>query len=202
MTGVSHEADIFQPRSVITVDDVTELNDFETLVGDTIIPNMTPTDRIAWLGRSALKDLLRPAGFNGRMMNMQLYVMEDPLSQLLTVHERGLKGVRRSGQRSTELGREAMKLEYRADAKSTGKKALHPVTAELYYFPLARTGASTDEYNVRQVNNNGGSPIIRSTTKPVFDALAFERMHDESVQVGLGVIRERMAHAHVQPKRT
>lgn len=177
----------FQPGDIITFGDITELPDFEDYVAENMFPNMTPTQMNAWKGRAALRDLVRPPAFNGRIADIRLEVMVDPYAQLMNARERGWRFGGTNGNpkpRTNEFAFEAEELSegfvFTADAKSSGKGSIGEIQSELWYVPvpkspIVRAFVTAHGEVIRQsrgvdqeAGNNGGSIVQRYVAKSRF----------------------------------
>src|SRR5215472_7653259 len=82
-------AELFPAGKVITFEDLNDLAAFEDVVAPLIDPYYHAA---AWSRRLPLRNLLRPAGFHGRMYDATLEVMDQPYQKLRSAKARGWKG--------------------------------------------------------------------------------------------------------------
>jgi hypothetical protein len=137
---------ILEPDSIIEFGDVAELTSFEDDIAKNMFPNMTSIQLNAWQGRVALKGLVRPPNFNGRVGDIQLHVMTDPYPLLMSARERGLKFGGERGKptpRVNEFVSEAESLSegfvFTANAYSSGAGIIGQIETELWYVPVPRS---------------------------------------------------------------
>ena len=173
----------FNSQPVITLDDASMLRDFEDVIALYVAPWMTPTQNKTWEARTDIRDSLRPLKFNGRMANIALHSMEDPIEALRTVRERGFKfksgqrlGSRLVRLRDLDEHEEVLGFSYTADAQSTGRGIIGQVQAELWYYPSRYENFSL-----------GG--VIRAVTQPKIETEDFIRLEDESRSMALSALR-------------
>lgn len=126
---------IFVPGMTIEFVDATELHAFEDALGPHIQPGL---DTELWSSRVALKELLRPPKFNGRIGNLALSVMDEPRNHLLNSRDRGwqIKGTNLNKTNSWAYGEDPFTgFTFTADAFSSGRGKIGQIQAELWYAP-------------------------------------------------------------------
>ncbi len=213
-----------QPGDIIELTNITELPLFEDLVAADIDPTMTNTQKAGWAGRMAIKDLLRPPRFNGRITNIQLSVMKEPYEKLGNARERGWRFSSKGGQpqasknpteRADDNSVPYRGFGFTADARSTGRGIVGQIQAELWYRAVAsywregtghytrkRTGERI-EYPAmlcsRSLEIHGRSPIQRIVTQSQIEAERFIALDETARKIGFRVLQQNMRHPIVQP---
>lgn len=178
----------FEPNSVIRLEDVTQLQEFEEAVIDEVAPDVAPTRRGLWTGRVALKDLLRVPKFNGRITDIELAVIEDPVTALQDAAADGAQfigsartGVSRWSDAHIEFARErALAFDFSATARSSRQGTVGNINTTLWYVP-----ESPERYA-----NSTRDPVKRSILRPRIDRERFTDLHRMSRQMGHDAVRQ------------
>lgn len=145
-----------EPGTVITLPGTGQLLQLESIIGATIIQNVTRAENWSgfadefkenWGARPNLPEILKGSKFHGRLLDIELVVMDDPIEQLVA-SERARRRFPVIGD-SDLLGRvdnaklaRADRLGYgfhlRAQRQSSGRRGqLGPATADVWYVPKA-----------------------------------------------------------------
>lgn len=211
---------LLQPGNVIELGNIRELSEFEDMVALGIHPEMSRLQRDAWAGRTALKDCIRPAKFNGTIADIRLEVMHDSYERLLDARERGFRFPRGvTPRRLTGQFAERLSGNYRgfilvADATSAGRGTIGQIQTELWYAPVPLSNHQvTREYTkksgevstysnrhiVRVTRDHGGASVRRYVANPKLESENFIKLDEESRLIGLAALRESMMHPIVQP---
>ncbi len=208
---MSEKPDFLLPGTVIKFGDIQQLREFEDVVATAIAPDMTATQRQAWEGRSNIVDSIRPPKFNGRMVDVELEVMDEPYERLLDARERGWalsKGAahRMTNEHNLEQSERYVGLSLTADAKSTRRREVGQVQAELWYGPVPTRPQShlrLDNTKGRIIHSApyGGQPIKRVITKPKLETEKFIELDQTARRIGFEVLREAMRHPIIAPHR-
>lgn len=147
---------------IIDIGPITGLAPFEAAVAHDLSPLMPINEEIAWSGRLALRELIRPPKINGTITNITMEAMEDPIAQMQTAHERGWKFSNRGGRLSKYVLEGNASAEhirgfvFNAQAVSGSHTGTLPVEAEIWYELIsARVNARLD-----------GMPIHRAVSVP------------------------------------
>lgn len=201
------------PGDVIEFADITELPAFEDIVFAEIDPSMTDRQREAWMGRVALKDLIRPPKFNGSIANINLEVMENPYDRLLDANDRGwtFRGrgngslnYKLTNQYAEELIPRYRGFVFTADAKSSGRGVVGQISTEIWYKPVPRYSAISKlgkSYSVKHANAYAGSSVTRTVAKPKMEIDRFIDLDEKARHVGFKVLARSMKHAISTPIR-
>lgn len=142
-----------------------------------------------WDCRLDICGIIRPPKFNGRITNIRLEPMEEPLRRLLDANERGLKFVKgfvlsplSHDEKELQLFSQSYKgFSLTADAISTGRGVVGQIKTELWYGPCApRKPGSSYSVDGRAANVNGG--IRRYIARPEMHHKSFEDYHRSSIK--------------------
>ena len=179
----------FEAHSTIHIDDATNLPEFEELVATYLAPEMRDNQRIMWDARPRLADALRPPTFNGRMANIAIQAMSNPLEASVTAKQRGFRFSHGQGGKN-QLDRmakmdecdELLGFTYTADAYSTGRGKRGQVQAELWYYPSTEMNA----YN---------TAVTRLTTVPKIETQDYIYLVDTSTKIALMTLRSAIKNA-------
>lgn len=173
---------------VIRFANFADLGKFEDQIAANIEPNMSEEAAGTWAARTAIKQLMRPERFDGRLfngslLNPELRVVSDAYQRLLTVRDRGhqLNGSIRpktlvlSDEARVELAEKYKGFIFSADLHSSGRGVVDKVVAEVWYAP-----AAIERRKGKRVRTSRyGAAVRRITTKPVADKTILE-----SVEIG------------------
>jgi hypothetical protein len=200
------------PGDSIRLTDATELVAFEDTVAYNMDPTMTSLMQEAWVGRTTLKDLIRPPKFNGTIADIELVVMDLPFERLVDARERGWKFRQISGFLSSMPKDEEVINSFRgftflAEARSSGKGTIGQIQAELWF---NRVGANRNMVRDvveggslgggrKRTNGYGGASVLRRVTVPKIETTKFVELHETSRRIGLEVLRNAMRHPTVLP---
>lgn len=204
------------PGTVIGFGDITELPAFEDMIASEIDPRITNIYRDAWAGRTAIRELVRPAKFNGRIGDIMLTVMNEPYERLCDANERGIRFTRGKGggtggsqSRLTEnldvLVPQYKGFIFTASAYSSGRGLIGQVQTEAYYFPTHftnRPDKSDGSPGGRSLalNKSAGSSVRRVVAKPVIASEgAFIELNEASRCIAYDVLRKSLRNAKPQP---
>jgi hypothetical protein len=179
----SSETQLHQPGNVITLIDATQLHEFEDLIAAEVNPHMGPPDLEAWGGRTALKDILRPSKFNGRIINIALEVMHNPQNDYCRQQDHGF---REPVSHNISHG-----FNLTADAKSSGRGVVGQIQGYLWY-------ASTDAHyvadakgrTIKHTYSAGG--VRRIFHGPRYEKEQFITFQHHSEAIGFTVLRDAM----------
>lgn len=173
---------------------------------------MTDLQAAAWSGRVAIRELLKPPKFNGRIGNIILSVIENPYEQLINAHNRNVTFTRKGGiggqnlTRSSERADKTLPLfkgfTFTAEATSTGRGVIGQIQAELYYFPvsLKRNYVSSSRQPYKDVTNAAGSSVKRVVSKPeIASEQSFIELADTSRLIAYSVLRSNIKRPFSQP---
>jgi hypothetical protein len=197
------------PGDVIQLDDITKMPIFEDLVAEQVDPSMTQSMRNAWSGRVGIKDLLRPAKFNGTIGNIQLVKMDDPFERLFDARQRGWSfgGSRVSIPKNPTLDQEVRDsyqgFTFIADASSSGRGTIGQIQTELWFglvsiYRKVQTRTNINGEVVKYPSNhkssaaNGGASVRRIVAKPKIENKAFFKLDETSKKIGFQVLRENV----------
>ena len=192
------------PHDIITFDDWPELVAFENVVAEAVEPLTSVPEKEAWLARVALREEIQVPRFNGRLLDLQLTVMNDPYHQLISAKRRGwvLKGNNydRTGESSMRTLDCYTGFKLTATAKSTGKPPIGIISTELWYFPvpILRTNGG---HQYKTSYSHGGCSVQRVVAKPRLEKDKFIEFDEAAKHVGFTVLRKQMMHARSQPIR-
>lgn len=202
--------EILRTDGVIELAKPSELVAFEDFIAAGINPEMSERQTNDWDCRLDIGGIIRPPKFNGRITNIRLEPMEDPLRRLLDANERGLrfvKGFVLSPLSHDENELQLLSQPYRgfsltADALSTGKGTVGQIRTELWYGPSApRKPGSSYSVEGRAANVNGG--IRRYIARPEMHHKSFEDHHRSAIKsIGsAAVFSSKIAINHQSSKR-
>ena len=191
------------PGTLIQLNSIADLAVFEDTIAEQIDPDMSPTMRVAWMGRAAIKDLIRPPKFNGTIANIGLVVMEEPYEQLLTARERGWKfnhGKTSQQISSKENVTNSLKgFTFIADAHSNGRGIIGQIQAELWFSEVPAYEKKNNTQLQKNTTAYGGRSVRRIITKPKIEEEKFYKLQKESERIGWAVLRAEMMRPITTP---
>ena len=187
------DASQFEYPNVLTLNDATELPEFEDLVANDIYPYASEDRIAAWQGRVALRDLIRPPKFNGSLRNIEILSMEDPYDRLLDARERGWSITGGTlPRKDIDTAREGTRgFLFTADAHSSGKGIIGQIQSEMWYL---RAPASRGSWFYVDTSTSSGSAVVRRVTKPKLERDRFVEADENAKKVGLQVLRKNMTN--------
>jgi hypothetical protein len=191
---------------VILLDDITKMALFEDLVAEGVDPSMNQLELNSWTGRVGIRNLLRPAKFNGNIGNIQLVKMNDPFGRLFDARQRGWSfgGSRVSIPKNPTLDQEVRDsyrgFTFTADASSSGRGIIGQIQAELWFGLVSinrgiqtRTHTNGEvvkfKYNAKCTSSNGGASVRRIVTKPKIENETFLELDESSRRIGIEILR-------------
>lgn len=183
----SPETSPFQPNIVIELSDGSQLAEFEQLVADHISPATSPAAALQWAGRARLVDELRPRRFSGRLVQIQLAVMENATDAMCSARDRGLVFMPGTGnakqikrfRKNENIGR-ALGFTLLGMAESTGRSNIGQVQAEIWY--------------QKGIPAYGGvTAVQRIMTRPKMNANNFVELDTTSRLIALALLRSGLS---------
>jgi len=204
------------PGDSIEFADITQIPAFENLVAEEIDPTMTPEEHEIWMGRVALKDVIRPLRFNGTIADIELVVMDTPHDLLMSARERGWKFLNHPSfsSRPYEVDDETASsyrgFTFLANAKSSGRGTIGQIQAELWYGRVgnvvtpSRKVLDNDQEAPAYIHKDvykTGTSIKRYLTRPKLEKDAFIDLEKKSKKIGFGVLKENMMRPIIQNMR-
>ncbi|HSW97541.1 MAG TPA: hypothetical protein VLF89_06985 [Candidatus Saccharimonadales bacterium] len=184
-----------KPGNIIELADIRDLVRFEDIIAEGVYPGYDPE---LWAARTPLRELIKPAKFNGTIANIQLKVMADPYDRLLDADKRGWESMGKQGLgkkfKLTEENEEAFKptylgFEITADGKSTSPGNRGQIQAELWYYRHAQ----------ERKRASYGREINRVMTKPKLEKELFVLFEAQSRRMGLTVLRAHLLTNRLTP---
>lgn len=187
-----------EPGNIIEFDNITDIEPFEDMLANEIVPFMLGRQLDAWAGRIAIKNLIRPPKFNGRIGDISLEVMDEPFERLHDVRDRGLQYMRGAGKYSKleenkfrdELIAKYRGYKFRAVASSTGRGKIGEINSEIWYFPVSLKQAEITHTPRHDDSLHSGSAVARVLTKPKLEKDNFNKVHADSKRIGFDVERK------------
>lgn len=209
-----------KPGDAIEFADIAELVTFEDIIAKEVDSNYDPA---LWTGRQQLRGLLRPAKFNGRIVDIKLIMMNKPYQRLLDANQRGWN-VGGSSRNRTLRTNDAESLEDRykgfifiADARSTGRGSMGQIQTELWYYPVPpkviKAGSIITGYNrlksgevrkyayvstkdrLERANGVDTKAINRVVAKPKIETEQFIRLDETARLFKFEALRQSMANS-------
>lgn len=207
--------DTLRTGDTVEFEDITKISAFEDMVAFSIDPNMKKEQKLCWEGRIALRDLIRPAKFNGTFAAIQLEVAADPYERLYNARERGWKFTKRGGHYTKRLEGEFAAEDaanyhsfiFTAAAKSSGRGTIGQIQTELWYLPIPKyrhfnpvkhsnMSDETTDYKsdtfVRNYDGYAGASVRRIVAKPTLVEGNFVALNEDSRRIGFAVLRHNM----------
>lgn len=187
----------FSPDMTIQLADITELPAFENSVASLIDPNMTKTEIDYWHGRENIKNIIRPAKFNGKITDISLLLIENPFDTLQNAKELGWdmprgynqnsKGSDANIERKTNM---CIGFSLLANAVSSGRGTIGQIQAGLWFLPVShveRNGSIT-----KLTSGHGGRTIIRVVSNPKIETENFMQLQAESNKIAFSALQKAM----------
>lgn len=148
-----------EPGTVITLPGTGQLLQLESVIGATIIRNVTKTGQWSgfeneftesWKARRSLPDMLKGDKFHGRLLDIELVAMDNPIEQLVASEKArsGLSGMGGSDlfgrvvddAKLVRADRYGYGFHLRAQRQSSVRRSeLAPVAADVWYVPKSST---------------------------------------------------------------
>lgn len=207
----SDSSEFLAPGTVIQLDEITQMRPLENAIAMAVRPDMTPMQQYAWNGRSDIVDAVRPLKFNGRMVDIELAVMEDAYDRLLDAKDRGWKlgagnGYKLSQEWNLDKVERYVGLALVANARSSGRGIIGQVQTELWYYPIPDSLSSQvrKDGTVRFHTNTAkyaGTSVRRVITKPKLETEKFRELDETARRIGFNTLRDAMLNSITTPHR-
>jgi len=197
---VLQSSEFLRPGDVISFADLAELVTYE----DDIIAEIKPDyNSEVWITRMPLREFIKPPKFYGTVSNIELTVMGDPYTQLITASERGVKLGKGRGAYKISQDNEAMLAsQYKgyvltADAYSTGRGKIGQIQSELWYYPFTKNNCA-----VATRGSAFGMEIARAIASPRLEGADFITIQEDARRIGYQVLRSAMMRPILTPMQT
>lgn len=162
----TNPSESFRPGNVIHLNTERDLRDFEDKLGSIMKPTMTEEQKYDWAYRRPVDELIRPAGFNGNIKNIQLAPMKDAFDWLVDANPCGDKFIQSFAPHHKTFDRDFAPEEKRAylgfhlmayAVSQSAKHGMQRIDASIWYVPQSKNYSHA-------ANVNGG--IRRYISRP------------------------------------